>query len=92
VNVENASFPLSACAERNALAAAVAAGATEIDAVAIVAGEDEATPPCGACRQVLIELAPGATVVSESATGHRRTWGVEELLPDAFDARSIAGP
>jgi cytidine deaminase len=92
VNVENASFPLSACAERNALAAAIAAGATDIDAVAVVAGEDDATPPCGACRQVLVELAPGATVVSESARGRRRTWAVGDLLPDAFDARSLAGP
>ena len=53
VNVENASYPLSVCAERNAIAKAVAAGTTDIRAVAVVSDADTPTPPCGGCRQVL---------------------------------------
>src|SRR5437870_13115011 len=55
-NVENSSYPLSMCAERNAVAMAVAAGHTSIDAVAIVGGTKRAAPPCGGCRQVLAEF------------------------------------
>jgi cytidine deaminase len=84
VNVENASYPLSVCAERNAVAAAVAAGATAIEAVAVVSRADEPTPPCGGCRQVLNEFGPGMVVISESGGGRRARWSLPSLLPDAF--------
>jgi cytidine deaminase len=86
VNVENASFPLAVCAERNATAAAVAAGVTSFDALALVTDSDIPTPPCGGCRQVLSEFgAPGMVVVSESVDASvRRSWFLAELLPDAF--------
>ena len=87
-NVENASYPVSVCAERNAVAAAVSAGVREIEAVAVVAG-DEVTPPCGGCRQVLNEFGPDMLVVSESVSGDRRQWRLLELLPDAFGPRSF---
>src|SRR3989449_11147097 len=48
-NVENSAYPLSVCAERNAVAMAVAAGHRRIDAVAVVAGEDQPAAPCGGC-------------------------------------------
>jgi cytidine deaminase len=84
-NVEVASYPLSVCAERNAVAVAVAAGHRHIDAVAVVGSGDEPTPPCGGCRQVLFEFGgPGLTVVAESPTGKRVMWALEDLLPDAF--------
>ena len=57
VNVENASYPLSVCAERNAIAAAVLAGALELEAVAICTDASPPSSPCGGCRQVLLELA-----------------------------------
>ncbi|HWO69426.1 MAG TPA: cytidine deaminase [Actinomycetota bacterium] len=89
VNVENASYPLSVCAERNAVAAAVAAGERRVDAVAVVGGEREPVPPCGGCRQVLAEFGPDAVVVSESVSGERRTWRLRDLLPHAFGPASL---
>ncbi len=85
-NVENSSYPLSVCAERNAIAMAVAAGARRIDAVAIVAGSDRPAAPCGGCRQVLAEFcAPDAPVVYSSADGKSvTTTTVAALLPAAF--------
>ena len=88
VNVENASYPLSVCAERNAVAAAVAAGKTQIDAVAVVGSGDGPTPPCGGCRQVLAEFGPKTLVVSEALDGERATWRLQDLLPDAFGRSS----
>lgn len=81
-NVENASYGLTCCAERVALFKAVTEGAREIDAVAVVARG--AFPfPCGACRQVLQELAPGARVlVSDGRRVETRMVG--DLLPDPF--------
>lgn len=91
-NVENASYPLSVCAERNAVAAAVAAGRRRIEAVAVVAGEEDPTPPCGGCRQVLHEFGPEMLVVSETLTGRRAAWRLRELLPAAFDRSSFLPP
>lgn len=86
VNVENASYPVSVCAERNAVGSMVGAGMTSLRAVAVVSDADSPTPPCGACRQVLFEFGgPGMAVIAESADGTVRThWSLEELLPDAF--------
>lgn len=84
VNIENASYPLSVCAERNAVAAAVVAGERQIDAVAVVADGDDPTPPCGGCRQVLNEFGPDMVVVCESSSGRRAEWRLSEILPHAF--------
>jgi cytidine deaminase len=84
-NVENSAYPLSACAERNAVAMAVAGGARRVDAVAIVGGRDRPAAPCGGCRQVLAEFcAPDAPVVYASADGQSVTTHVSALLPSAF--------
>jgi cytidine deaminase len=89
-NIENASYPMSVCAERNAVAVAVAAGHRRIRAVAVVGSGEAPTPPCGGCRQVLYEFGgPGLTVICESPSGERRTWALEDLLPAAFGPHDL---
>lgn len=83
-NIENASFPVSVCAERNAVAHMVNAGDRHIDAVVVVTAADKPTPPCGACRQVLWEFGPESLIVAETVAGARMMWALEDLLPDAF--------
>src|SRR4029450_12789203 len=63
VNLENASYPVSVCAERNAVAAAITAGERRIDCVAVVTDADRPTPPGGGCRPVLGGFGPAALVM-----------------------------
>jgi len=82
-NVENGSYPLSVCAERNAVAAAVAAGARPV-AVAVVTAPPAAAP-CGACRQVLAEFSLEMPVILAEPEGPAATpLPLSELLPRAF--------
>ena len=83
-NVENASFGLTSCAERNALAAARAAGAHDLTAILIYVPGERLFEPCGACRQVMLELMPAAAPVLSVSDKTRRQWTVGELLPEAF--------
>ncbi len=86
-NVENASYGLTQCAERNALASAINAGMKPggAHALLIFATGFDALAPCGACRQVMSELlAPGALVVSCVNETEYHSWVVSELLPDPF--------
>ncbi len=90
-NVENASYGLTLCAERAAVAAAVAAGARRLDAIAIASGTAEPTPPCGACLQTLAELAgPDLPVVLAGARGARVETTLGALLPRGFGKRFLA--
>jgi cytidine deaminase len=91
VNVENASYPLSVCAERNAIAAAVAAGARRLFAVAVVADAQSPIAPCGGCRQVLSEFGKSAKVYLSNLGGEIRTTTVRELLPHAFGRDDLGG-
>jgi len=84
-NVENASYGLTVCAERNAVAAAVAAGARGLRAVCVVTAASPPASPCGACRQVLAELAgDAAPVVMAGPRGQTEETTLGELLPRAF--------
>lgn len=83
-NVENASYGLSVCAERNAIARTVLEG-KKVLAVAIVVDTPTPTPPCGVCRQVLAEFAgPTLPVRSRNLQGRESAWTLGELLPHAF--------
>src|SRR4051794_5313585 len=62
-NVENSSYGLTVCAERNAIGAAVADGMKKVRAVAVVANTKKPCPPCGMCRQVIAEFADPETPV-----------------------------
>jgi cytidine deaminase len=83
-NVENASYGLTVCAERTAAFAAVNAGDTAFDAIAIVIDDERLPTPCGACRQVLAEFAPGMRVILATSGGKRKATTLGELLPDPF--------
>ena len=88
-NVENAAYPAGLCAERGAVAAAVALGARHFDAIAIATEAAEPTPPCGMCRQVLQEFSPHMLVVSVTRGGGEARWSLDELLPKAFTSRFL---
>jgi cytidine deaminase len=89
-NVENASYGLTVCAERNAVGAAVLAGARRVDAVAIASGTSPPTPPCGACLQVLAELGgPETPVLLAGPRGAPVRTTLGELLPRAFSKRYL---
>ena len=89
-NVENSAYPLSICAERNAVAMAIASGARRIDAAAIVGGARRPAAPCGGCRQVLAEFSsPDTPVVYASPDGHSVTTTVGALLPSSFGPGDI---
>jgi len=88
-NVENASAPAGICAERGAVAAAVAAGARQFSRIMIVTEAPAPTPPCGVCRQVLSEIAPGIEVISRTIGGAEARWPLAELLPHPFTAASL---
>jgi cytidine deaminase len=84
-NVENASYGMSNCAERTAIFSAVAALGPKIEILAVAVTNDHgvACSPCGACRQVIYEFGPDATVFFQGAEGPRQAH-ITELLPEGF--------
>ncbi len=90
VNVENASYGMTICAERNAVAAMAAAGGRHVRAIAICTRNG--VPPCGACRQVLNEFAPDESdmpVWLVDEYGHVRETTLFTLMPDRFGAQDL---
>ncbi len=89
-NVENASYGATACAERNAIFAAVSAGERRLSAVAVAGGAEGVVTgycaPCGICRQVMREFADPAelTVYVAKSAADYRAYTLDRLLPDAF--------
>lgn len=88
-NVENAAYPAGTCAERAALAAAVARGLRSFRTIVIATSAAEPTPPCGMCRQALIEFSPDLEVISVTGSGKEARWRLSDLLPHAFLPRSM---
>jgi len=91
-NVENASYPAGLCAERSAVASAVAQGHRRFDLLVIATEAEEATPPCGYCRQVLIEFAPALQIISVTRAGAEARWSLGELLPHPFTPAALTHP
>jgi len=90
-NVENASYGLTVCAERAAVARGIAEGKRGFRAMAITTDGSVASTPCGACRQVLAEFAPDFRVVSERL-GTRREGSLRDLLPEPFEPEPFEVP
>ncbi|MGB1199193.1 MAG: cytidine deaminase [Thalassotalea sp.] len=89
-NVENASYGLTVCAERNCIAQAVIAGETLFKTLVIYTEQEKLVPPCGACRQVIAEFFNQDAVISAiNHLGQQQHWTVAELLPDAFTPKFL---
>jgi cytidine deaminase len=88
-NVESASAPAGLCAERGALAAAVAQGARQFARILLVTEAATPASPCGLCRQLLVELAPDLEIISRTTSGAEARWSLPELLPHPFTAASL---
>jgi len=87
-NVENASYGLGVCAERNAIAAAVAAGCDEFAGLVVVTASSPPASPCGACRQVMAEFGDFPVVLA-GLDGNELVTTVLDLLPDAFLPKTL---
>ncbi|HVV87542.1 MAG TPA: cytidine deaminase [Kofleriaceae bacterium] len=94
-NVENASYGLTLCAERNAVMAMVLAGASDVKAIYVASDIAPPASPCGMCRQTLLEFVrdPAATrVVVISPTGQHDGWSLAELIPHGFTGDELDRP
>lgn len=89
-NIENASYPLTNCAERTAIFKAVSEGNREFDKIVITANTAGPVSPCGACRQVMAEFcAPDMPVILTNTKGAVSETTVSELLPGAFTEKDM---
>ena len=82
-NIENASYGLTVCAERNALFSAVGAGERKFTALCVVGDTEEPISPCGACRQVMAEFKVPCIILA-NLKGDVKEYTLEELLPYGF--------
>ncbi|MEA1960326.1 MAG: cytidine deaminase [Bacillota bacterium] len=83
-NIENASYGLTVCAERNAIFAAVLEGERAFESIAIVGSGEGYVFPCGACLQVMAEFSKDMTVIVADEVLHYKTFQLKELLPQMF--------
>ncbi len=89
-NVENASYGLTICAERNCINHAVVNGEQQFQVIVIYTEQEKLTPPCGACRQVIAEFfEQSAPVLAVNHKDERKVWTVQSLLPDAFTPKDL---
>lgn len=88
-NVENSSYGLTICAERNAIGQAITAGCRKFQAVVIFTPTDQPTTPCGACRQVIYEFAPDLEVICICNGPDSIRTSIQKLLPHGFGSHSL---
>ena len=95
-NIENASYPVTCCAERTALFSAVASGKRYFNAIAVVGGKDgeitDYAMPCGICRQALSEFCNGDfKIIVGKNENDLKEYTLSELLPCSFDKTALSG-
>jgi len=88
-NIESSSYSLTICAERTAIFKAYSEGVREFEAIAVVSDDREFTPPCGACRQVLIDLAGNIDFVMVNAKNKLKVLKLNSLIPFAFTSKNL---
>ncbi|NCB38997.1 MAG: cytidine deaminase [Erysipelotrichia bacterium] len=88
-NIENASFGLTNCAERTALFTAIARGEKKFSKLAIYVDREAFTAPCGACRQVILELAPDVEILLVNNRREVKKTNIKELLPLSFGSEDL---
>lgn len=85
-NVENAAYPIGCCAEQSAVSQMIVNGGQKITDILIIGKKGESCPPCGACRQIILEHGENTTRVHlETSPGQFISKKISELLPEAFD-------
>ncbi len=87
-NIENASYPVTNCAERTAIFKAVSEGEREFEAIAIVADTSGPCAPCGMCRQAICEFRIGRVIMA-NLKGDSKAVSLEEILPFAFTENDL---
>lgn len=85
INVENSSYALTSCAEKNAVMSSVTNGEKEFIAMAIVTNSELVTSPCGSCRQVIYEFTKDMPIYFYGPNDFYREYNIKELLPDGFN-------
>jgi len=88
-NIENSSYGLTICAERTAIFKAISEGERNFRAIAVVSDAKGYTPPCGACRQVLMDLAGNIDFIMANSKGDMEIVKLKDLLPLAFTQRNL---
>jgi cytidine deaminase len=89
-NIENSSYGLTICAERTAVFNAVLEGEREFEAVAIASDLEGFCPPCGACRQVLLDLCgKDVDIVLVDSKSNLKTYKLKELIPHSFGEENL---
>jgi cytidine deaminase len=88
-NIEVSSYSLTMCAERVALFKALSDGEREFESILITASSGEFCPPCGACRQVLMDFAPSLIVYLADKNGQFKSYSIAELLPESFSKKNL---
>jgi cytidine deaminase len=83
-NIENSSYGLTICAERTAIFKAISEGEREFTAIAVASDDPDYCPPCGACRQVLMDLAPSVDFIMVNKEGKNKIVRLKDLFPYPF--------
>ncbi|MCD6161574.1 MAG: cytidine deaminase [candidate division Zixibacteria bacterium] len=87
VNVENASYGITVCAERGAIAKAVSEGCNKFVKIAVYTDCSPPATPCGVCRQMLFEFAPDLQIICANNKNEINRYSMKQLLPEAFRKR-----